>query len=171
MASYLGHLRRASCRRLVAAVCDANPWLAGFIALDRQTLKLRRRDKAPLAARTVQAQYRHWQREFAGDVVLMQVGAFVEQLQWPPRRLPKLRPATASTPRSGLRRMRPTRRGAVQGFPLTQLDRRVAGLVAAGRSVTFVAQRGESGGGLMRRVPVARWVAGGAKLAERERPV
>ena len=102
----------------------------------------------------------------------MQVGAFVEQLQWPPRRLPKVRPATASTPRGGLRRMRPTRRGAMQGFPLTQLDRRVAGLVAAGRAVTFVAQRGESGGGgLMRRVRVARWVAGREKPAERERPI
>ena len=77
--------------------------------------------------------------------VLMQVGAFVEQLQWPPRRLPKVRPATAFTPPGGLRRMRPTRRGAMQGFPLTQLDRRVAGLVAAGRAVTLVAQRGESG--------------------------
>ena len=142
-----------------------------FIALDLQTLTLRRHDKAPRAARTFQAQYRHWQREFAGDVVFMQVGAFAEQLQWPPRRIPKVRPATAPTPRGGLRRMRPTRRGAVQGFPLTQLDRRVAGLVAAGRSVTFVAQRGESGGGLMRRVPVARWVAGGAKQAVRERPV
>jgi len=94
LASYLGHLRRASCRRLVAAICAANPWLAAFIVLDRQTLKLRRRDKAPLAARTVQAQYRHWQQEFAGDMVLMQVGAFVEQLQWPPKRIAKLRAAT-----------------------------------------------------------------------------
>ena len=169
LASYLGHLRRASCqRRLVAALCAANAWLDTFIALDPKTLKLRRRDKAPRAARTVQAQYRHWQRELAGDVVFMQVGAFAEQLQWPLRPIPKARPAMASTPRGGLRRMRPTRRGAVQGFPLTQLDRRVAGLVAAGRSVTFVAQRGESGGGLMRRVPVARWVPGGAKQSPRE---
>jgi hypothetical protein len=36
---------------------------------------------------------------------------------------------------------------------------------------TFVAQRGESGGGLMRRVPVARWAAGGAKQGVHERPV
>jgi hypothetical protein len=143
----------------VAAICAANPWLAAFIVLDRQTLKLRRRDKAPLAARTVQAQYRHWQQEFAGDMVLMQVGAFVEQLQWPPRRISKLRAATEAKLNGGLRRIRPTRRGAVQGFPLAQLDRRVAGLVAAGRAVTFVAQRGESGGGLLRRVPVARWAA------------
>ena len=167
----VGHLRRASCRRLVEAIYEANPWLPGFIELDRQTLKLRRLDKAPMAARTVLAQYRHWQQEFAGDVVLMQGRAFVEQLQWPPRRIPKDRTATAPTPRGRLRRMRPTRRGAVQGFPPTQLDRRVAGLVATGRAVTFVAQRGESGGGLMRSVPVARWVAGREKLAERERPV
>lgn len=171
LASYLGHLRRASCRRLLVAICEANPWLPGFIELDPPTLKLSRRDKAPLAARTVLKQYLHWQREFAGDGVLMQVGAFVEQLQWPPRRLPKERPATEASPRGGLRRLRQTRRGAVQGFPLTQLDRRLAGLVAAGRSVTFVDQRGESGGGLMRRVPVARWVPGGAKQAVRERLV
>jgi len=163
LASYLGHLRRASCHRLVAAICAANPWLAAFIVLDRQTLKLRRRDKAPLAARTVQAQYRHWQQEFAGDVVLMQVGAFVEQLQWPPRRIAKLRAATEAKLTGGLRRMRATRRGAVQGFPLAQLHRRVAGLVAAGRAVTFVAQRGESGGGLLRRAPVARWAASDAR--------
>jgi RNA-directed DNA polymerase len=171
LASYLGHLRRASCQRLVAAICAANPWLEGFIALDQQTLRLRRRDKPPLVARTVQAQYRHWQREFAGDVVLMQVGAFVEQLQWPPRRLLKVRREGEAAPHNGLRRMRPTRRGAIQGFPLVQLDRRVAGMVAKGQAVTFVAQRGESGGALMRRVPVARWVAGGAKRPVRERPV
>jgi len=39
------------------------------------------------------------------------------------------------------------------------MDMRVADLVAVGRAVTFVAQRGESGGGLLSRVPVARWVA------------
>jgi hypothetical protein len=171
LASYLGHLRRASCRRLVAAIRGANPWLAGFIELHRQSLKLRRRDKPLLAARTVQAQYRHWQREFAGDLVLMQVGAFVEQLQWPPRRIPKVRPATDPTPRGGLRRMRPTRRGAVRGFPMVQLARRVASMVAAGHAVTFVAQRGESGSGLMRRIPVARWVARSARAGANERPV
>jgi hypothetical protein len=45
------------------------------------------------------------------------------------------------------------------------------GLVAAGHAVTFVAQRGESDGGLMRRVPVARWVACDPSKAVRERPV
>ena len=34
-----------------------------------------------------------------------------------------------------------------------------------------VARRGESGGGLMRRVPVARWVARDPSEAARERPV
>jgi hypothetical protein len=45
------------------------------------------------------------------------------------------------------------------------------GLVAAGHAVTFVAQRGESGGGLIRRVPEARWVARDPSKAVRERPV
>jgi hypothetical protein len=43
--------------------------------------------------------------------------------------------------------------------------------VAAGHAVTLVAQRGESGGGLIRRVPVARWVARDPSKAVRERPV
>lgn len=171
LASYPGHLRRASCRRLLAAVCAANPRLDAFVALDRQTLKLRRRDRPPLAALTVQAQYRYWQREFAGDMVLMQVGAFVERLQWPPRRIPKLRPVVSPVKCGASRRLRPTRRGALHGFPLAQLDRRVAGMVAPGQAVTFVAQRGESGGGLTRRVPVARWVARDPKTGARERPV
>ncbi|MEI7465012.1 MAG: RNA-directed DNA polymerase [Burkholderiales bacterium] len=171
LASYLGHLRRASCRRLVRAICDANPWLDAFIELNQQTLDLRRRDVPPQSARTVQAQYRHWQREFAGDRVLMQVGAFAEQLQWPPRRIAKSQPLASPIPGGALRRLGPTRRGAVHGFPLAQLGRRVAEVVAAGQSVTFVAQRGESGGGLMRRVPVARWVARDPKMPVRERPV
>jgi len=44
-------------------------------------------------------------------------------------------------------------------------------LVAAGSAVTFVARRGESGGGLIRRVPVARRVARDPSKAVRERPV
>jgi hypothetical protein len=103
--------------------------------------------------------------------VLMQVGAFVEQLQWPPRRLPSARRAADAARRGALRRMRPTRRGAARGFPLAQLDRRMACRVAAGNAVTFVAQRGESGGGLMRRVPVARWAPGSAQTGVNERPV
>jgi hypothetical protein len=47
--------------------------------------------------------------------------------------------------------------------------------VAAGHAVTFVAQRGESGSGsgsgLIRRMPVARWVARDPSKAVRERPV
>ena len=87
----------------------------------------------------------------------MQIGAFVERLQWPPRRL---RADAAGGPgESGLRRMRATRRGAIEGFPLSQLRRRVAALLAGGSDVTFVGQAGESGTRVMARRPVARWVA------------
>ena len=41
----------------------------------------------------------------------------------------------------------------------------------AGKSASFVAQRGESGGGFIRRVPVARCVARDPLKAVRERPV
>ncbi len=43
-------------------------------------------------------------------------------------------------------------------------------MLVTGRAVTFVAQRGESGG-LMRRMPVARWVAIEGNRAVGERPV
>jgi hypothetical protein len=156
LASYLGHLKRASSRRLVAATWARHAWLDGYFELDRSALRLKRRDRAPQGAKTVLAQYRHWLQAFPGDVVLMQVGAFVERLQWPPRRIRA--DAAVSLRESGLRRMRATRRGAVEGFPLPQLRRRVAAILAAGQDVTFVGQAGESGTRVMARRPVARWV-------------
>ena len=103
-------------------------------------------------------------RSFPGDVVLMQIGAFVERLLWPPRRIRA--GAAAGAGESGLRRMRATRRGAVEGFPLPQLRRRVAAMLAAGHDVTFVGQAGKSGTRVMARRPVARWVRGQAKARE-----
>lgn len=155
LASYLGHLKRASCRRLVAAIWARHAWLDSYFELDRATLRLRRRDRAPLEARTVLAQYRHWRDVFPDDVVLMQIGAFVERLQWPPRRLSP--GGAAGADKSALRRMRATRRGAVEGFPLPQLRRRVAALLAAGKNVTFIGQAGESGSRVIARRPVSRW--------------
>lgn len=58
LASYLGHLRRAACHRLVASIWAAHPWLKTFVRFDRKTLQVRRRDQAPTAARTALAQYR-----------------------------------------------------------------------------------------------------------------
>ena len=157
LASYLGHLKRASCRRLVAAIWARHAWLVGYFELDRAALRLKRRDRAPQGAQTVLAQYRHWREAFPGDVVLIQIGAFVERLQWPPQRLRV--DVAGSSSESGLRRMRATRRGALEGFPISQLRRRVAALLAAGHDVTFVGQAGESGTRVMARRPLARWVA------------
>ncbi len=160
LASYLGHLRRAACRRLVASMWAEYPWLTKYLVLDRHSLGLRRRDKPPMQVRTVLGQYRHWKETYPADVVLIQVGAFFERLQWPLRRTGK---GTASIPAKdglmGLKRMQPTRRGAVEGFPLHQLPRRIAALVAAGRSVTVVRQVDTPGAGLLQRLPHARWVA------------
>ena len=157
LASYLGHLKRASCRRLVAAIWARHAWLDCYFELDRAALRLKRRDRAPQGAQTVLAQYRHWREAFPGDVVLMQIGAFIERLQWPPRRIRM--DVAGSSGESGLRRMRATRRGALEGFPISQLRRRVAALLAAGHDVTFIGQASESGTRMMARRPVARWVA------------
>ncbi|MBC7379605.1 MAG: group II intron reverse transcriptase domain-containing protein [Burkholderiaceae bacterium] len=161
LASYLGHLRRAACARLVASIWARHAWLSAYLKLNPSSLQLSRRDRAALQARTVLAQYRHWVEAFPGEVVLIQVGAFVERLEWPPRRLRAAsRPGEAGAvqgERPGLKRMRPTRRGAVEGFPLPQLRRRVVAWLAEGKPVVFIGQKGEAGGGVMQRGPVLRW--------------
>ena len=45
LASYLGHLRHAACRRLVDSIWEANPWLAHFVGFDSATLRISRRDR------------------------------------------------------------------------------------------------------------------------------
>jgi RNA-directed DNA polymerase len=161
LASYLGHLRWAAHRRLLASLWRAHPWLAQFFAFDRRTLRLARRDRPPLHARSVLAQYAHWRRAFPDDEVWIQVGAFVERLQWPPRRLLGRRgqhkARSAEAERRALRRMRSTRRGAIEGFPLPQLPRRIAARLATGRDVLLVAQTGAMGEGIEQRAPVRRW--------------
>ena len=165
LASYLGHFRRAACWRLVDAIWAANPWLTEYLSLDRRTLRLTRRDGAPLGAKTLQAQYRHWREAYPLDLVLIQVGAFFEELQWPPGRLPRESGAAPGSAADGLRRMRPTRRGAVRGFPRQQLPRRLAALLAAGRNVLVVVQKVDvERAGIVRRVPAARWVAHGTAV-------
>ena len=46
LASYLGHLKQASCRRLVAAIWARHAWLDAYFELDHAALRLRRRDLA-----------------------------------------------------------------------------------------------------------------------------
>jgi len=161
LASYLGHFKPAACHRLVASVWRANPWLRQFFQLDAGALKLRARVKAPTEPRTVLAQYRHWRLEFPDDEVWIQVGAFVERLQWPPRhRRRSSKAAALGRPARGagaLRRMRATPRGAIEGFPLPQLPRRLAGRLACGKSVLLVAQTGLLTGRIEQRAPVRRW--------------
>jgi len=155
LAAYLGHLRFAACQRLLDELWRAQPWITTFLELDRTTLTLRRRDRPVRCARNVLAQYRHWVNEFGSDEVWIQVGAFVERLQWPPRRLGR-RVAGQQREGDGLRRLRPTRRGAVTGFPVGQLARRLGARVASGNSVLLVAQNGSMDERLMQRTPLLR---------------
>jgi retron-type reverse transcriptase len=156
LASYLGHLRYAACKRVLDDLWRAQPWITTFLELDRTALTLRRRDRPVRGVRNVLAQYRHWADEFAGDEVWIQVGAFVERLQWPPRRLKRPK-AGEQRNGDGLRCLRPTRRGAVAGFPIGQLTRRLGARVASGNSVLLVAQNGSMDERLMHRAPLLRW--------------
>lgn len=156
LASYLGHLRYAACQRLLDDLWCAQPWITTFLELDRTKLTLRRRDLPVRRARNVLAQYRRWIDEFGSDEVWIQVGAFVERLQWPPRRHTR-REAGQQRDGGGLRRLRPTRRGAFAGFPMAQLPRRLGARVASGKSVLLVAQNGTMDERLMQRMPLLRW--------------
>ncbi len=160
LASYLGHFRPASCRKLVAAIRDENPWLSQYFRLDLGKLSVQPRFVPPPTVRSVLGQYRHWCTEFPGDEVLIQIGAFIERLQWPPRRIGRRGSASARSGvvSAGLRRMRPTRRGAIDGFPVRQLPRRVAALLAQGRPVLLVAQTGMPAGRIEQRRPLLRWM-------------
>ena len=162
LASYLGHVRHAASYRLIVGIFEQHPWLQVFFDIDPSACRLQRRDRSPVDARNVLGQYRHWCEVFPHDEVWIQVGAFIERLQWPPRRL-RHRSATpdgAVDRPDGMRRMRPTARGAVWGFPLPQLPRRLGGRIASGCSVVLIAQSEASAGRIRQRKPVRRWVPG-----------
>ena len=88
----------------------------------------------------------------------MQIGAFMEKLQWPPQRLAARAMAARDRAAVPLRRMRPTTRGAVHGFPVRQLPRRLAALLGQGEAVTLVNEVSGGVGAVLSRVPASRWV-------------
>lgn len=161
LASWFGHLRPAASHRLVAALWQRHAWLLqyfqpvgladGLPNLTSAAVRLLARHQPSPPPTNLLGQYRHWQLRFPGDRVWIQVGAFVERLQWPPRAL-----APARGVGGGLRRMRPNRRGAIDGFPLAQIRRRCRAEVSAGRSVVFVGQSGRQCGRLLERLPMWR---------------
>ena len=155
---YLGHLRRARADRLVAAICgptrgcrrfvDAGP--AGRCACAVATTHRGRTHGAGAVPALAQKVCRRRGADSGGCVR--------RAAAWPPRRLVSRGRSGKKQGTTGLRRMRPTSRGAIKGFPLSQLRRRVA-LLATGRNVTVLSQHDTAGGGIMQRLPLARWVS------------
>jgi RNA-directed DNA polymerase len=156
LASYFGHFKPAASFKLVQEILASNAWLKQFLRFDGLTL--RRRDKQLSDARTVLGQYRHWCAEFGEDEVWIQVGYFIERLQWPPRRL--------KASGGAKRKFRATSRGLVEGFPLSHLAFRVAQTLGKGRSFLLVGQKGGEAGRIEARRPVRRWVANSASCGE-----
>jgi len=182
LASYIGHFRWAAHRRLLVAMWRDNPWLGQFFTTDATLTRLQRRDRPPVDARNVLGQYAHWCRQFPDDELWIQVGAFVERLRWPPRRREahrKPRDGGGRRRSDALKRMGATRRGALEGFPLPQLARRLAARLTQGRSVLLVAQTQALDHRLVQRRPVRRWVmtssqseaAGGTDVVTMASPV
>lgn len=149
VASYLGHFGQASARRLCGAIWQRFPFLAEYLVLDPQAMRLQVRRKRRRDFSQVAQQYRHFKEQFPEDIVFMQVGAFCEFYG--------LRKVDSPAAGLELKAMRPTRRGARMGFPLWQWRARLQQLLRQGRSVVLVAETGESLQRLRERVPIARW--------------
>jgi hypothetical protein len=158
LASYLGHLRWASTRRLTAALAGRHPCTRQHFAIDAAARRLARRYDPVPSAGPVRVQYARWRRRFPGDALFFQLGRFCELYQ--ARDAPLARTL-------GLRRITPNRRGARWGFPVKGLGRYLAAALAAGWPVTLVLQGESPAGTGVARGPVARYVpVGGAPLSQ-----
>lgn len=81
LASYLGHLRWAATRRLVAGLAQRHPFLCEHFRIDATAYRIERRIAHRCPARRVKDQYAWWRRKFRKDVVFFQVRRYVEFYQ------------------------------------------------------------------------------------------
>lgn len=152
MSSYLGHVKRASSRRLWQALWRRFGFLQQYFDFDPARWKLVRKFPVPADLNTVRRQYRHLRWRFPQDALFFRVGRFYEcydirEPEW--------------VSRLGLKRMRWTRRGARWGFPRSHLERNLAAALAAGFRVLLIGEREGGHGRSRRRVPVCRFVPHG----------
>ena len=154
LASYLGHFRLASTWDLWNALWRRYDYLAQYFTLDRASGLPVRSFVVPPGLRSARRQYRHFRWRFPQDVLLFQVGRFIEFYD-------AGRPGWLLV--HGLKPLRRNRRGARYGFPRPQLRRHLRALLAQGFDVTIVREQGAAGqrlsGGVRRRLPAWRLVA------------
>ena len=131
LSSYLGHFKLANARSLAQSIWSRYPFLDQYLELDIAKWRLVRRFKHPRSFRSVRSQYAYFQRRFPGDVLLFQVGCYIEFYREDARKTAVL---------LGLERVGSNRRGVKWGAPLELLDRCRTRLAEAGKSVVFIAE-------------------------------
>ena len=152
LASYLGHFQKGNTYRLCVALWRQHPFLAQYFEFDADLMRLTRTDRTPPGLRRTLQQYRYFRWRFQGDVLFFQVGRFVEFYH----------PGDAGIAALlGLAAMAHNRRGALWGFPLSQVARHLRGLLRKGYAVTCIAETGRYLTAVQERVPVGRFVPGG----------
>jgi RNA-directed DNA polymerase len=150
LASYLGHFKLAASHQLRGKIAKQHDWLwhfferASFLSKVPKALRL---DKIDRQNRNVLGQFAYWKERFPGCDLWMQIGAFFEQLQWPPR---KLRGAG-------------TRRGLKRGFPVAKFDNVAQRLLHETGPVIFIRQEYDASSGKFVRAPFEKRV----KVSER----
>ena len=131
LSSYLGHCNYAASYRLVASLWRRYPYLHEYFAFDPQRWRLVRRYVTPKTFISVRRQYTYFRLRFPGDVILFQVGSYIEFYR---------RDDAETAALLGLTPLTKTRRGARWGFPLRLLDGYLARLRAANRSVALITE-------------------------------
>ncbi|MEN8133201.1 MAG: hypothetical protein ABFS45_24085 [Pseudomonadota bacterium] len=150
LSSYLGHFKPADCWNLWQSIWHRFPFLSQYLDFDAARWKLVRKYPAPRGLQRVKRQYRHFRWRFPDDVLLFQVGRFMEcyDIGTPPdwERWLELKP------------MRWNRRGARYGFPYRQVGKQLQTLLAQGWNVTVIRERRSDRRGILKRAPARRYV-------------
>jgi len=134
LASYLGHLSHADSFNLRQRIWQEFSFLEQYFQVDEavNTLCRRRFDAAGL--RTVLGQYRYFRRCFENEVLFFKVGRFIEFYHAADQSIAHY---------LGLQQLKPNRRGALWGFPVSMARHYLRMLVNAGWSVVCIIETGQ----------------------------
>ncbi len=133
LSSYLGHFKQADSFRLRSRLWQEFPYLSEYFEFDVVNQRLLRRYPTAKSFRRVLGQYRYFRGCFLDDVLLFQVGRFIEFYGVADQSIAEL---------LGLKRMAVNWRGALWGFPVKQAHRYLRRLLNAGFSVACIVETG-----------------------------
>ena len=127
--SYLGHCKHANSFKLVRSVWLKFDFLYRYFELDMESMKIRRRYLSPTNPRTVRGQYGYYQKVFAGDLIFLQVGRYVEFYHGQSKIIAEL---------LALGPLKKNRRQARYGFPVSRLRHYRQLALSKGKNVVVI---------------------------------